>query len=54
MRTNEVLTWDYDFGNHLARPSWTCNALAINSRWLEAARHLIWLVEGINTPPHQN
>jgi hypothetical protein len=31
MRTNEVLTQDYDFSNHLTRLCETCNALAINT-----------------------
>jgi hypothetical protein len=31
MHTNEVLTWDYDFGNHLIMLLWACNALATNT-----------------------
>jgi hypothetical protein len=31
MHTNEVLTWDYDFGNHLIMFLWACNALAMNT-----------------------
>jgi hypothetical protein len=33
MRTNMVLTQDYDFANHLTL-LWTCNALAMNTSWL--------------------
>jgi hypothetical protein len=51
MRTNEVLTWDYDFANH---PTMLCvNALAMNTSVL-GQQDLLWLVEGINTLTNQN
>jgi hypothetical protein len=46
MHTNEVLTWDYDFPNHLTRlVGLQCTCNEYKCRW--AARYLMWLVEGV-------
>jgi hypothetical protein len=50
MRTNEVLTRDYDFLiTSLGFEGLQCTSKEHKCMW--AARHLMWLVEGYKYPP---